>query len=84
MSANKKCMSDGSENESDDTSYIYKASCKILEAWNIVAEISVTKNFVHDCIGKILSCQQTGSVCPMDLKMIPMIHHTYIKLHAKY
>ena len=34
LSANKKYMSYGSGNESHDTSYIYKASCKILVACN--------------------------------------------------
>ena len=50
----------------------------------LVAENSVTKQIVQDYIGKILSRRQTGSVCPINLKMNPTIHHTYIKLHAKY
>ena len=35
LPANRKYMSDGSENEFHDTSYIYKALCKILVACNV-------------------------------------------------
>ena len=35
LSANRKYMSDGSENKSHETLYTYKDSCKILAACNV-------------------------------------------------
>ena len=35
LSANRKYMSDGSENKSHETLYTYKASCEILAACNV-------------------------------------------------